>query len=161
VRKYADDAQPAIDPATKSNVASALDDAAREAQAIEDELAAVHKEIVLGKDLSGVGDDGIVQARELRKQLLAVQDAEQPSLTGCAAASHDRSGSSRLSQLGDRAARLAQTLAQTDDTISKLQEQGLADVATQLAREKQNLASYQSELAEHEADSRQIGTTVL
>jgi hypothetical protein len=161
LRKYANDAQPALPADQKANIQQTLDAAAREAQAIEDELSALHKDVVLGKDLAGVGDPKLNEARELRKRLTAAQDAEQHVLDGFASASRDAGKSKSLAALADRAWRVANTLDQTDVTIAQSVEQGLAEVKVALAQERQNLNEYQKELAEYEADSRDVGKTVL
>jgi hypothetical protein len=161
LRKYANDATPPVAPDQKANITKTLDDAARESQAIEDELAAVHKEIVLGKDLAGVGDPKVGEARELRKKLGAALDGEQRALDGFVSASRDQGSSKRLAALGDRAWRLSTALDQTDATISQAVEQGLVQVKTALAQERQNLSDYSKQLAEYESDSRDVGKTVL
>jgi tetratricopeptide (TPR) repeat protein len=145
----------------RAPVLQTLDDAAREAQAIEDELAEVHREVVLGKDLAGVGDEGIGQARAMRKQLKAAQDAEHRVLAGFASASRDKSKSTALAGLGDRAGRIAATLDETDGQISALVEQGLVQAKTDLAQARTELEGYKQDLATFETDSRQIGGTVL
>ena len=63
-------------------------------------------------------------ARELRKQLKAAQDAEHRLLAGFASASRDRGKSQKLAALGDRAARLSELLASTENQIDTMVAQG-------------------------------------
>jgi tetratricopeptide (TPR) repeat protein len=161
MRKYALDAQPALADDMKTNVQTTLDAAARDAQAIEDELADIRRETTLGKDLAGVGDEGIATARALRAQLKTAQDAEHRVLAGFASASRDRGQSQELAALGDRATRLADNLDQTDQAIDRSIAQGLDEVKLLLAQERQNLTEYKTELAGYEQEARDVGSTVL
>src|SRR4029079_6360337 len=60
----------------KPDLEKSMDDVTKEAQAIEDELESVNGELVLGKDLAGIGDEDLKRGRELRRRLKASQDAE-------------------------------------------------------------------------------------
>src|SRR5205814_658244 len=55
LRKYSTDA-PEISAGQNKTMASTLDEAAREAQAIENELDGVRRELQLGRDLAAIGD---------------------------------------------------------------------------------------------------------
>lgn len=144
MRKYASDALPADQ---RQAIQQQLDEAGKEAQAIEDELAGVHREIVLGKDLAAIPDDQVTQGRALRKQVTAAQDAEARSM-----------GSNELAQ---RAMRLADSLEQTDAQLARLQESSIEQAKATLASAEKDLAAYQEERAGYEAESRSLGTTVL
>jgi tetratricopeptide (TPR) repeat protein len=144
LRKYANDS---LSSDQKTKVQTELDSAAQEAQAIEDELGAVHREVELGKDLASIGDDGILQARSMRKQVTAAQDNEARSM-----------GSNDLAQ---RAMRLADNLDQTDAQMAQLTEQALAEAKNVIAEEEKHLAEYKSELAGYEAEAKAAGATVL
>ena len=150
-----------VDPAMKDTVKTTLDSAGTEAQAIEDELAAIRNEAALGKDLAGVGDEGIAAARTIRAQMRTAQDAEQRILDGFTSASRDRGKSGNLAALGDRAAQLAANLDNTDQSIDRAVAQGLDEVKVLLAQEQQNLAAYKTELTEQESDARAVGSHVL
>jgi hypothetical protein len=144
LRKYANDS---LSADQKTKVQTELDSAAQEAQSIEDELASIHAESELGKDLASVGDDGILQARALRKQVTAAQDNEARSM-----------GSNELAQ---RAMRLADGLDQTDAQMSQIVEQALVEAKNILAVEEKNLADYKAELAGYETEAKAAGATVL
>jgi chromosome segregation ATPase len=150
-----------VDPPTGDAVKTTLDAAATEAQQIEDELTAIRNEVALGKDLAGVGDDGIAAARALRAQLKTAQDNEQRMLDGFASASRDRGRSQNLAALADRAASLAANLDGTDQAIDRSVGQGLDEVKVLLAAEKQNLDAYKQELNSDEQDARSVGALVL
>lgn len=161
LRKYMMDAQPAMPADQKASLGKQLDDATREAQAIEDELAELHRAITIGKDLAPIGDAGLAQARELRRQLRAAEDTEQHALDGFVAASRDPGKSRRLSALADRAWRIAVKLDDTDQTVAQAVEQGIAQAKVVLEQERGNLTAYQKELADYEQEARSVGTTVL
>jgi tetratricopeptide (TPR) repeat protein len=140
---------------------AAFDDAAREADDIENQLARLRRELQIGRDLAGVGDSARSAAAAARDQARAAEDAEHKALAGLVAGSRDRSRSQRLAVLGDRAARLAEQLADTTRQIDGVVDQGLTDVRVTLAKEKATLEAYKAELAGHEAESRSIGGSVL
>ena len=151
LRKYETDAVPAMADDKRTHLDSELDAAGREAQEIEDELHAVQREISLGKDLAGLGDQQIAQARTMRAQVRAAEDAEQRAIS-----SHGR-GSPAL----DRAARLTLQLDALDQQIDQSITAGLEHIKTQLVAEKQTLAAYKAELSEHEKTAHELGKSVL
>jgi len=160
LRKYGSDT-PELPAAQKQAAGDALDDATREAQAIEDELAAARKELQLGRDLAGVGEPATAAARAQVRQLRAAEDAEHKALASRASGSRDRDQAQRLVALGDRAARLAEQLEQTDRQIEAVIEQGLREARTMLTQAQAELAACRTELADGEAEARAIGGGVL
>lgn len=147
LRMYANTAQPPLSDDQKKSLGSSIDDAAKEAQSIEDELAETRRELVLGRDLAPVGDEQLAQARDLRKQLTAAQDNEARSMTS--------------NELAQRAMRLADNLDQIDAQISGSVEQALIQAKAQLAVEEKNLADYKAEEAGYETEARDVGATAL
>lgn len=147
LRKYALDVDLSADQ--KATMQKELDDAALEARAIEDELAEVRRELVLGKDLSGVGDTDLLAARELRARLRAAQDAEQRAL------------GNRAPALGDRAMRIAGALDALDQTIDRLVGEGIDEIKNILREERKNLEEYKGLLAEYESEARTVGSEIL
>ena len=113
--------------AVKQSTLTELDSDAKEAAAIEDELADTRREEQLGRDLARVGDNGLATSRELRKKVTAAQSAENRVLSGFASASHDPSKSAALAALGNRAAQLAEQLDQTDGQIEGMVGNALND----------------------------------
>ncbi|MDX2091190.1 MAG: tetratricopeptide repeat protein [Kofleriaceae bacterium] len=151
----------AIAPEQKQTVNTELAATAAEAFAIEKELAEIRSELQLGRDLAGVGDASLAQAHDLRQQVMAAQDAEQRVLTGFASASRDRSKSSRLVGLADRAQKIATELDTTDRHINSIVDKALENAKATLAQEHKLIDEYKAELAEYEVESRAIGGTVL
>ena len=160
LRKYSADT-PDLPAEQARSVASSLDEAGREAESIENELARLHKELQIGRDLAGVGDPSVAASAAARDQVRAAEDAEHRLLAGLASQSRDRGASQRLVALGDRAARLAGELAETEHQIDRIVDGGLQEVRGTLAQAKAELATYRSELAGHEAESRTLGGSVL
>jgi tetratricopeptide (TPR) repeat protein len=135
----------------RATMTSEIETATREARAIEDELAAIQTEIVLGKDLAGVGDQELLAARSLRQQLIAAQNAEQQGFAS----------QGRASSLGEVAARLANQLEGTDTQIDQLIARGIEQIKATLATERQNIVEYRQLLAEYETEARAVGAEVL
>jgi len=79
LRKYLVDT-PDLPADQRRTFASTLDEAAHEAEAIERELQAVHREIQLGRDIAGIGDTSVVAAAAARARVRAAQDAEHRAL---------------------------------------------------------------------------------
>jgi len=161
LRTYSGTAKPPMAADQKSSLLKALDGASAEAQAIDDELAELRRDMLLGRDLAPVGDEGMAQARVLRDQLRAAQDAEHRVLAGMAGASRDRGTSQGLVALADRAARLAQSLSATDNTIDATVVRAIEDVKRQLVDEKKLVAQYKQELADYEAEAKSAGGVQL
>jgi len=143
------------------SIRDSLDQASKEAAAIEDELDAVRRDIQIGRDLAGVGDAATTAARAARRQLRLAEDAEHQALAGLAGNAKERGKAQSLVALGDRAARLADQLDQTEGLIDASVEQGLVEVRQTLAQERALLAQLQGELAQHEATVRELGGSVL
>lgn len=151
LRKYSGEAKPELASELKTTISQTLDEAAREAAAIEAELAQLRHELQLGRDLAGIGDDSVMRARDARRALKVAQDNEHRAL----------GGSGKNAQLSERAMRLADNLLQTESTIDGTVERGVDQLKATLAQEKQQLAAMRAELAEHSAESRAIGGGVL
>ena len=135
----------------RGSISRELTTASSEAQAIEAELAQIHKELQIGRDLAGVGDPSRANARAARAQLKQAEDAEQAQVRGAGASA----------QLQDRAARLAGQLEQLEAQIDQIVEQGMGEARGQLDEARKLLASYRAELDNNEAETRAIGAQVL
>lgn len=162
MRRYAaaPKATPPLSDAIKSQIDTTLSAAAKEAEAIDNELASIRREIVLGKDLAGVSDNEMAQLREARTQIKAAQDAEQRAISA-GAGGGDRSEFNALMGLSDRAMRLADTLHGVDQAIDAAIAQGLEQVKTQLTQERERLATYKQQLADYELQGRTVGAAAL
>ncbi len=157
LRKYAIDAAPPLPADQQTAIAETLDTSAKEAAAIEQELAELQREIVLGRDLAGVGDEAVARAREARRQLKNALDAEHRALAQAA-----RSGKAqKLSALAERAARVSDALSHVEAQIDALVDRGMQQARLAIAAEREQVAAYKAELAVQEAESRALGGTVL
>jgi TolA-binding protein len=155
IRKYKNDMAATATPLPEDQqvaITKTLDEATREAAAIEAELADANRELTLGRDLSGVGDEQAMKSRELRRQLLAAQDAELRSLAA-------RGG--KLAGQAERATRLAGQLAQTESQIDAMVDRGMQDARRVIDEERASIVAFKTELAELEAESQAIGGAVL
>jgi len=149
-------------PAEQSKaIASTLDDAAREAQAIEDQLAAAQRDLQIGRDLAGIGDDESAGARAARAELTAAEDAEHQALAGMVSTSRDREASQRLVALGDRATRLAAQIDQGVHQVDGAVDAGLAEIRGLLVAARAELGELRRELAAHEVETRSLGSAAL
>jgi hypothetical protein len=146
LRKYAADT-PDLAAAQKSSIDSTLGAAASEAVGIDRELTAIQRELTLGKDLAGVGDDNVTRARDVRRQLKAAQDAEQRA--------------QRASAQADRAMKLADQLDQLERQLDSTVDQGLASLKQTMADARRDAAAYKQELAQLQGDSRSQGGAAL
>jgi len=167
LRKYVNDPMPegtttpVVPPEQKASVNTELVATAAEVFSIENELRQLRRDITLGQDLAGAGDAGLAAARDKRRQLKMVQDTEHRLLAGFAASSRDTGKSRKLVALGDRAARISDTLAQTELMVDTIVDQAMVQATTQIAQERQNVDAYKVELAEYEIESRALGATIL
>ncbi len=159
LRKYTVD-RPDLPAEQRRTITAQLDDAARAAEDIENELVAVRRELQIGRDLAGVGDTSRATAAGLRGQARAAEDAEH-KLVAVLAARSAGSDARELIARGDRAARLAERLTATEREIDRVVDQGLQEVRGTLTEARATLAAYQAELAHHEAESRSIGGDAL
>ena len=165
LRKYVTDApgegQTPITPEQHTQINTELVATAGEAFAIQNELAEIQREITLGRDLAGVGDESIARSRSARQNLKMAQDSEHRLLAGFAAASRDTSKSKKLVALGDRAARISEQLDQTERQIDGIVDTAMAQAKVTISEERKNVDAYKAELAEYEVESRAVGGTVL
>lgn len=162
IRKYVSDMAIANTPAPLAGQATeTLDGAAKEALAIEEELKQIQRELTLGRDLAGVGDESVIKARELRNQVRAALDAEHRALANAASGSRDRGKSQKLAGLGDRATRLSELLAQTEAQIDSLAQQGIDQAKQVIATERANIVQYKAELDVLQQESTSLGGTIL
>ncbi|MDQ3297297.1 MAG: tetratricopeptide repeat protein [Myxococcota bacterium] len=164
MRKYVADMANTTTPVPADRSAAVIETlsvASTEARAIEAELEQIQRELTLGRDLAGVGDETVARARELRRQLKTAQDAEHRALAGAASGSRDRNKSQKLVALGDRATRLADTLAQVEAQIDTMVGQGMEQAKHVIAQERANIVQYKGELATLQAESTSLGGTIL
>ncbi|MCX5742304.1 MAG: tetratricopeptide repeat protein [Proteobacteria bacterium] len=138
-----------------------LDEIAKEAAAIDAEVVAFDRELQLGRDLVGLGDEQIGAAHALRKQLKAALDGEHRVLAGFASTSRDAGKSRGLATLGDQATRIAASLEQIETSVDAQIDANVAQAKQQLAAERVTLATYRAELKQYDDESREVGTAAL
>lgn len=123
------------------------------------ELDAIRREVVLGRDEAGSGDEVSLRARTLRDQLRAAYADEHRAVARLTLADAKRGG-----KIGDLINRSDAAMGQLDtvnDTIDQIVEVALTEVKDTLTYEKAELASYRREFLLYEAESRALGGTVL
>jgi hypothetical protein len=121
----------------------------------------MQRELTVGRDLAGVGDDGLAKGRAARRAAIAALDAEHRALAAAVVSSRDRAKSQRLAALAARAAAISESLVQTDRQIDDLVTRGAEQARVALASERAAVSKHQQELREHERMSRDIGRTEL
>jgi len=160
LRKYGNDSAE-LPGEQKRTIGAALDDAAKQAQAIEDELDGARRDLQIGRDLAGIGEGTDAAARQARQQLKAIEDAEHKQLLGMIGGSRDRVRSAALSAQGERAAQLADELSQAEHAIDVVVGQGLQEARSLIAEHTAALTAYKAELDGFEAETRAVGRAVL
>jgi tetratricopeptide (TPR) repeat protein len=159
LRKFGKDAPLAAE--LKSNIDRTLAEVGPEVEALRSEMADLRREVVLGRDLAGTGDEVAVQAVVLRRQMRQAQDEEQRALNAVSAASRDAKQSQKLVGLADAAARTSAETERIDAAIDALVDEGLKEVRVTLEGERKNLAEYKAEFVSVEAESHGLGGSVL
>ncbi len=129
-----------------------------EIDAMHMELAAIRREVVLGRDEAGTGDETAIRARSLRTQLRAALTAEHVAAARIAGASDKETKLADLIRRGDV---VLSQLDAIDRAIDEVVEVALEEVKDSITHEKAELASYRREFLLYEAESRALGGTVL
>lgn len=159
LRKFGRDA--ALAPEQAGSIERTLGEVGPEVEALRHEMVEVRREVVLGRDLAGTGDESAVRAAQLRQAMRQAQDEEQRSLTAAQAQSKDVKQSQKLAALAENAGRVASEVERIDGAIDALVDEGLKDVRKLLAEERQQLAGYKAEFLAVEEESRALGGEVL
>jgi len=158
-------AEPADPAAKKAWIAQKLDaqkviaELNIELAEMHQELDGIRREVVLGRDEAGSGDEVSLRARTLRDQLRAAYADEHRAVARLTLADAKRGG-----KIGDLIRRSDTAMGQLDtvnDTIDQIVEVALTEVKDTLTYEKAELASYRREFLLYEAESRALGGTVL
>jgi tetratricopeptide (TPR) repeat protein len=134
-----------------------------EIDAMHLELENVRREITLGRDQAGSGDDVTLASKKLRSDLRAALVAEHAAVSGllAGASGDDRKRADRISDLMKRADVVILGLDSVNGTIDEIVEEALTEVRDSVVHEKAELASYRREFLLYEAESRALGGTVL
>ncbi len=151
------------DPATSltaedtASVSDTLAAVQTEGAAINAELEEIQREMQYSRDLASAGDQTIARQREVRTQLITTLSTEHRVLAGFATSDKARG----LSQLGEKATKLAEQLAQLEATLDQMATRGMQDTKIAITTERANISQIRTELAEAEAQSRELSGTVL
>lgn len=159
LRKFGRDVK--LPPEQQAAIDRTLAEVSPEVEAIRNELVEVQREIVLGRDLAGTGDEVAVQAVALRRQMRQAQDEEQRALASAAAGSRDAKQTQRLAELAAAAGRTAAEIERIDGAIDVMVDEALKEVRVLLEEERKSLAEYKAEFASIEAESHAVGGEVL
>ncbi len=124
------------------------------------ELESIRREIILGRDAAGSGDEVTTMAKQLRGELRAALAAEHVAMASAAG----RGDPTRAGRIGGLIRRSDVVLGQLDGvntTIDEIVEEALSEVRASVTHEKAELAAYRREFLLYEAESRELGGTVL
>ncbi|MEZ4364449.1 MAG: hypothetical protein R3B48_30010 [Kofleriaceae bacterium] len=157
LRKYGKDVSLPADQ--QGNIDRALTDVGPEIEAVRHEVEEIRRDVVLGRDLAGTGDEAAVQAAELRRAMRQAQDEEQRALA--AAQSRDAKQAQKLAAVAAVAAQAAADAERVDAAIDAMVVEGLKEVRALLEEERQHLAEYKAEFVGVEAESHELGGDVL
>jgi len=130
-----------------------------ELQQLHQELNSIRREVVLGRDEAGSGDEVSIRERNLRDQLRGALADEHRAMLRLTLGDAKRGA-----RIGDLIVRTDASMNQLDsvnDTIDQIVEVALTEVKDTITFEKAELASYRREFLLYEAESRALGGTVL
>ena len=163
LQKYMNEVEPAPTPEQKEHAAKELAELAIELEQMRNELAELRRETTLGRDEAGTGDEVAVRARQLRGELRAAFTAEHEAMAAILGreGGGDRKKGDRIAKLWSSVDAVDRRLDTMNSTIDAIVEGALVEVRDTLTREKAELASYRREFLLYEAESRELGGTVL
>ncbi len=163
LQKYINEIDPPPTPQVRAHAEREVAELAIELGQMRNELDEIRRENTLGRDEAGTGDEVAMREDKLRVELRAAFDAEHRAI---AAIMSRQSGGDKTR--ADRIAKLTQTVTSVTDRLDKLNQtideivvEALVEVQATLTSEKAELASYRREFLLYEAESRELGGTVL
>lgn len=166
IDKYLKDTAEPSDPAARQawttqrlEAQKVITELTLEIEGMHQELAGIRREVVLGRDEAGSGDEVSVRGKQLRADLRQALAAEHRAVAGLTMSDPKRAG--KIADLIRRSDAVVVQLDQINDTIDQIVEIALTEVRDTLTYEKAELASYRREFLLYEAESRALGGTVL
>lgn len=167
IDKFLKESQPPAEPVRKATwesdrtkITSELGDLENELRQIESELDNVRREIVLGRDRAGYSDESSLLGESLRSNLRDALASEHAALATPAG----RADGTRAGKIDALIRRSDAVLAQLDGVnraVADIVEGELVEVRQNLERERAELAAYRREFLLYEAESRELGGSVL
>jgi len=165
LQKYINEVDPAPTPQQRAHAEQELKAMSAEVDQMRAELADVRRETTLGRDEAGTGDEVAQRGRQLRGQLRDAYGAEHRKmatiLSRQGTTGGDRATGDRIAKLVGQIDAIDKRLTTMNESIDAIVEDALAEVRSDLDREKAELSSYRREFLLYEAESRELGGTVL
>lgn len=163
LQKYVNEVEPAPTPEDKVKIEEELALLTTEVETMRTELIDLRREATLGRDAAGTGDEVAVRARELRAQLRDAFDAEHQAIIKVMSreSGGDKTTVDKITKATKIVTSIDTRLDKMNSTIDEIVEAALVDVRGTIDTEKAELASYRREFLLYEAESRELGGTVL
>ena len=163
LQKYINEVDPPPTAEQKTHAEKELAELGVEVEQMRNELTELRREMTLGKDEAGTGDEIAERARNLREKMRLALDAEHSAMAKIMAreSGKDRTRADKIAKSTKAIAAIYKRLDTMNANIDAIVEDALVEVRDTLDREKAELASYRREFLLYEAESRELGGTVL
>jgi len=163
LQKYLNEVDPPPTAQQRAHAEQELKEMSIEVEQMRAELAEVRREATLGRDEAGTGDEVAARARNLRSQLRNAFAAEHKKMAAILSrqGGGDGAKADKIGKLVAQIDAIDSRLDKMNVTIDAIVEDALAEVRSDLDREKAELSSYRREFLLYEAESRELGGTVL
>ncbi|MCA9675262.1 MAG: tetratricopeptide repeat protein [Kofleriaceae bacterium] len=163
LQKYVNEVDPPPTAEQKAHADEEIRALAIEIEQMRNELDDIHREVTLGRDEAGTGDEVAARAATLRTALRDAYTAEHKAMVAIMSreSGGDRTKSDRIDKLVATTDAIEGRIDKMNGTIDAIVEAALVEVEQTLTREKAELASYRREFLLYEAESRELGGTVL
>lgn len=163
LQKYVNEVEPPPSPEVKAHAAREVTELAVELEQLRVELESIRRDTTVGRDEAGTSDEIAEREVTLRAELRAAFAAEHQALAAAAgrASGGDKTRADRITKAARTADAIDARLDEMNATIDAIVVEALAEVQTSLTHEKAELAAYRREFLLYEAESRELGGTVL
>ncbi len=163
LQKYLNEMDPPPTADQKQKAEAELTELTTEIDTMRAELTDLRREATLGRDAAGTGDEVAVRARELREELRKAFDKEHAAVAKVMAreTGSDKTTADKITKLTKMVGTIDGRLDTMNETIDEIVEAALVEVRATMDQEKAELASYRREFLLYEAESRELGGTVL
>ncbi len=163
LQKYVNEIDPPLTADDKAKVEAELVGLTTEGDTMRAELIDLRREATLGRDAAGTGDEVADRARKLRDDLRKAFDAEHKLAAQVMAreTGADKTTADKIAKATKVVNAIDVRLGKMNLTIDEIVETALIEVRETMDHEKAELASYRREFLLYEAESRELGGTVL